>query len=140
MIDKWRNYALKSGKVQSSYQREYCCRKKCRKAGEAGDSHRNVESGKEQTKEEVGNHEVIREEIPPEAHQERQQGVQGPAKRRRKAESSDSKIQAGEEEVKGKEKEKMTAKEKKHEAKEIEACEKKEDRREAKKEAAKKKK
>jgi len=44
MKDKWSNYALKSGKVQSSYQREYCNRKKFRKAGEAGDSNSHVES------------------------------------------------------------------------------------------------
>ena len=138
MINKWRNYALKSGKVQSSYQREYCNRKKCRKERVSGSGDSHVESREVQTKEEVGNHEVVREENSVEAHQQGQQRVQEPAKRRSKAAQRDSEKQTGEEEVK--EKEKMTPKEKKHEAKEGKDYEKKEDRREAKKEASKKKK
>ncbi len=138
MKDKWRNYALKSGKVKSSYQREYCNRKKCRKAGEAGNSNIHVESWKVQpeVKEEVGSHESIREEKSAETYQQGQQGIQAAVERRPKASKRNLKIQAGEEEVK----EKMTPKEKKHEANESKAYEKKEDRKEAKKEAPKKKK
>lgn len=54
MLDKWRNYAIKNGKVKSCYQREYCNRKKFREAGETSDSNRNVESREVQTKEEIG--------------------------------------------------------------------------------------
>jgi len=34
MKNKWGNYAINSGKVQSCYQREYINRKKCRQAAE----------------------------------------------------------------------------------------------------------
>ncbi len=33
MINKWRNYALKDGKIKGSYIREYSNRKKIRKTG-----------------------------------------------------------------------------------------------------------
>lgn len=48
MKDKWRNYALKDGKVKDSYIREYCNRKKIRKAPEASDSHSVEQSRQEQ--------------------------------------------------------------------------------------------
>ncbi len=48
MKNKWRNYALKDGKVQSSYIREYCNRKKVRQAGEASHSDSHVQSRQEQ--------------------------------------------------------------------------------------------
>lgn len=50
MKNKWRNYALKDGKVKSSYIREYSNRKKIRKTGEASKSDCNVQSGQEQSK------------------------------------------------------------------------------------------
>lgn len=196
-MDKWRNYALKSGKIKKNYQRQYSNRNSVGLPKKASYCDRILESGQEQSeiekeimeamygqgqiriggafqssgtpsgeircgescgsssssgyqevrceengsngesrKEEVGNDETIREEVSLEAHQEGRQRVPRSNRGRRKAQETDSQIQAGEEEVK----EKMTPKEKKHEAKESKAYEKKEDRREAKKEAPKKKK
>lgn len=60
MKNKWSNYALKTGKVQSSYIREYCSRSPKRKAREAGSSHSIQQSREEQ--EEVKF--VYREAIP----------------------------------------------------------------------------
>lgn len=57
MKNKWSNYALKDGKVQSSYIREYSNRKKIRKTGEASNSDSNEQSWKEQTQEEVNQEE-----------------------------------------------------------------------------------
>ena len=61
MKNKWRNYALKDGKIQSSYIREYSNRKKVRKTREASNCDSNEQSGKEQ--EEI--EELIRPPIPP---------------------------------------------------------------------------
>jgi hypothetical protein len=51
MKNKWRNYALKDGKVQSSYIREYSSRSPKRKAHEASCRNSLLESRKEQEKE-----------------------------------------------------------------------------------------
>lgn len=48
MKNKWSKYALKEGKIQSSYIREYFNRKKVRKTAEASSSDINVASGQEQ--------------------------------------------------------------------------------------------
>lgn len=48
MKNKWSNYALKDGKIKSSYIREYCNRKKSRKAGKTSGSDCVQQSGKEQ--------------------------------------------------------------------------------------------
>jgi len=50
MKNKWRNYALKTGKIEASYIREYINRKKVRQAGEASNSNCHVEGRKEQEK------------------------------------------------------------------------------------------
>lgn len=52
MKNKWRNYALKDGKVKSSYIREYSNRKKVRKTRKASNCDSNEQSGKEHPKEE----------------------------------------------------------------------------------------
>lgn len=167
MKDKWRNYALKDGKVQSSYIREYSNRKKIRKTGEAGNCNSLQQSRQEQPKaeEEVKlvqsgpeyyrndvnpmilndawvinlrkTNEERREENPSKTYQEGQQGVSSSAQGRCEAEKRDLKIQTGEEKMK---KEKETMKHKKHEASESKAYEKKEDRKEVKKESKPKKK
>jgi len=54
MKNKWGNYAIKDGKVKSSYIREYCNRKKIRKARETSDCDSFLQSRKEQ-KEEIAN-------------------------------------------------------------------------------------
>jgi len=53
MKDKWRNYALKDGKVKSSYLREHCYRSPKRERCEASSRNRLLESRKEQIKEEI---------------------------------------------------------------------------------------
>lgn len=142
MKNKWRNYALKDGKVQSSYIREYSNRKKVRKAGEASNCNSNEQSRQEQSKaqeEEIEvNNESIRKENPLETYQEGRQGVSESNKRRCETQETNNQIKTGEEEMK--EKEKVTKKEKKHEAKETKAYEKKEDKKEASKESKSKKK
>lgn len=79
MKNKWSNYALKNGKVQSSYIREYCNRKKIRKTGEASNCYSNEQSRQEQSKaqeEEIEvNNESIRKENPLETYQEGRQRV-----------------------------------------------------------------
>ena len=54
MKNKWRNYALKDGKIQSSYIREYCNRKKVRKTREASCSNSLLESGQKSFQEPIG--------------------------------------------------------------------------------------
>ena len=137
MLNKWRNYTLKDGKVKSSYQREYCNRKKVRKTGEASSGNSHEQSRKIQTKEEVV-YESVREEKPLEAHQEGYEGIQKPDQGRCAAEETSPKVKAGEKKVKVKEKEKMTAKEKRHESRETKSQERLEDKREAKQERKKK--
>jgi hypothetical protein len=140
MKNKWRNYALKDGKVQSSYIREYSNRKKIRKAGEAssGNSHEQSRQEQPKTQEEIGvNNESIREEEPLETYQEGRQGVSQSNQGRCETQETNNQIQTGKEEMK--EKEKITKKEKKHEAKETKAYEKKEDKKEKMSEAGKKK-
>jgi len=162
MKNKWSKYALKDGKIQSSYIREYSNRKKIRKTREASNRDSLQQSGQEQPKaqEEVklvqrgpeyyrvdvnpiilndawvvnlrGNNEASREENPSETHQEGRPRVQGPDQRRCEAQETNPKIKSGEEKVK---KEKETMKHKKHEATESKTYEKKEDKKEAKKES-----
>lgn len=157
MKNKWSNYALKDGKVQSSYIREYSNRKKIRKAGEAGNCDSNVKSGKKQEEVEqfkIGlapmitndewvfrlrstenqhkdNNESIRKENTSETYKEGRQGISLSDQGRCEAEERYNEIQNGEEEMK-KEKESPKA-HKKHEAKESKAYEKKEDKKESKK-------
>lgn len=142
MKDKWGNYAIKSGKVKSCYQREYCNRSKKRKAAEASHCNSYVQSREIQpeTQKEIGTHEIFRKEKPSETHFEGQQGIQAAAERRSEAEKADYQIEGWEKEMKEREKEKMSVKEKKHEARETKKQEKLEDRKEAKKESAKRKK
>jgi hypothetical protein len=152
MKDKWRNYALKDGKVKESYIREYSNRSKSRKASEASRGNSTQQSRQEQ--EEVKlvfrdpcsykvaidpivlndawvvnlrkTDESSREEEPSETHQEGRQGVQSSDQRRCEAQETNSSKQ-GQKEMK-----KETMKERKHEAKETKAYEKKEDKMESK--------
>ncbi len=92
----------------------------------------------QEDKEEIGKYEDVREENFIETHQERRQRVSSTDQGRRKVKESDHETEAGEEEVK--EKEKMTPKEKKHEAKETKKHERMEDLKETKKKESPKKK
>jgi hypothetical protein len=134
MKNKWSHYALKDGKIQSSYIREYSNRKKVWKEREPSNCDSNEQGGKEQTKEEIGiTHESIGKEKPVETHQQGQQRIQEPVEGRSETEERNIKTNVGEEKMK----EKMNKKEKKHEAKESKILEKKEEKREAKKEKKK---
>lgn len=53
MKNKWSNYALKDGKVKTSYIREYSNRKKVWKTGETGYRNCFQQSGEKQAEEEV---------------------------------------------------------------------------------------
>ena len=53
MKNKWRNYALKDGKIQSSYLREYSSRSPKREARETSCRNRVLESGEKQDQEEI---------------------------------------------------------------------------------------
>lgn len=160
MKNKWRNYALKDGKVKESYIREYSNRSKSRKAAEASSSNSLQQSGQEQ--EEVNlvfreppyyktgvnpiilndawvvnlrkTDESSREEDPSETHQEGRQGIQSSDQGRCEAEETNPGNQRKEV------MKKQTAKERKHEARETKSYEKKEDKMEAKKESKDKKK
>ncbi len=135
MKNKWRNYAIKEGKVKSSYIREYCNRSKKRKAAETSDSNSVQQS--RQVEEEIRiQNENIRKEDVVEAYQQRQQGIQEPTERRPAAKEADINIKKRKEVVK----EKVTPKERKHEAKESKSFEKKEDKQEVSKEKKGKKK
>ncbi len=63
MKDKWRNYAIKDGKVSESYFREYINRKKVRKTSETSSCHSFTESRQEETKEIKDANGNVREEI-----------------------------------------------------------------------------
>ena len=134
MKHKWRNYALKTGKIQSSYIREYSNRKKIRKTREASDSDRILESWPKQAEEVINltgkeENESIREEDVGKTHQERRQGIQIADKGRCQIEENNTCKTQG----KKMKKEKESAKaHKKHEAKESKAYEKKEDKKEKK--------
>lgn len=81
MKNKWENYSLKDGKVQSSYVREYSSlspRKRLIKQKEL--------------------HESIRKEEPAETHQQGQQRIQKSAERRSEAEKGNHEIKTREEE------------------------------------------
>lgn len=155
MKDKWGNYAIKTGKVESSYKREYCNRKKVRKAPEASDcnSTKQNRKGKEEIETSIqlygkcvlltedviyigDQNEIVRKENPVETHQQGQQGVQVPAERRPGAEEEDLSKAKRKKVMK---KEKDTAKHKKHEASETKAYEKKEDKKEKLEKSVKKK-
>lgn len=168
MKNKWSNYAIKDGKVKSSYFREYCNRKKVGKAGKTSNCNSNEQSGQEQTQAQKkvesvyseptyyvknidpiilndswivtlrGIDEEIGEKNTVDSYQQGQQGIQATAERRSEVEERDSETFQREEKMK--EKDKMTIKEKKHEAKESKAYEKKEDKKESKKESKPKKK
>lgn len=110
MKNKWSNYALKDGKVKSSYIREYSNRKKVWKTREASNCNSNEQSGQEQAKEEVEliykptikeSNENIREENTIETHQEGRQGIQESNQGRCKTKKRNSKVKSGS----GKEKE-----------------------------------
>ncbi len=91
MKNKWENYAIKDGKIKSSYIREYCNRSPKRQAREASCGNRLLQGG-ESSEEEIiidaciTNDEWIsnvlrtqnesgRKENPSETHQEGRQGV-----------------------------------------------------------------
>lgn len=143
MKNKWSNYALKIGKVQNSYIREYSNRSPKREAREASRRDSILESWESQEEVNTGDkNESSREENVSQAHQEGRQGIQESDQRcersnQRRCEitETDQKIQVKEKHMK----EKVTPKERKHEAKEGKAFEKKEDKREAKKESKTKK-
>lgn len=137
MKNKWRNYALKGGKVKESYIREYCNRSKARKTSEASSSDSLCESRKNKEEVKGSNYESIREKDIAETHQQGQQRIQESAEGRPRAEEENTIKQTKGEKIMAKEK--MSPKEKKHEAKEGKRYEKLEDKREAKKEAKKKK-
>ena len=129
MKDKWRNYALKDGKIKQSYLRERQDGDKKWQTSKASSSNSIEQSRKEQ--QEIGiQNERIRKEEPSQTHQEGQQGIQGSTERRCSVEETNTKIKTREEKVK-----KESLKHKKHEASESKSFEKKEDRKEAKKEA-----
>jgi hypothetical protein len=65
MLNKWRNYALKDGKVKKSYIREYSNRSKKWKAAEAGSSN-SVQQSRLQQEEEVKL--IYREPTDPPSH------------------------------------------------------------------------
>jgi hypothetical protein len=160
MINKWRNYALKDGKVKESYIREYSNRSKSRKAAEASRCNSFQQSGKEQEevklvfrsppyyKEPVNTvilndawvvslretNESSRKEDPSETYKEGRQGIQESDQRRCETEETDT-LKQGEKRMK-----KQTVKERKHEARETKSYEKKEEKMEAKKESKSKKK
>ncbi|MFI0477767.1 MAG: hypothetical protein ACH349_01390 [Candidatus Rhabdochlamydia sp.] len=118
MKNKWSKYALKDGKVKSSYIREYSNRKKIRKTGEASNS--NEQSWEKQAQEEIKliykppmnilpdinsrilqdawvinlkeTNENIREENPIETHQEGRQRVQSSDQGRCEVEEGNTKI------------------------------------------------
>jgi len=168
MKNKWSNYALKDGKVQSSYIREYSSRSPKRQAREASCRNRLLQSGEKQPEAEkevelvyrepthyrvnvdpiilndawVVNlrkqDESSREEDVGEAHQQGRQGIQSSDQGRCEAEERSDEIKTREEEKM--KKEKITPKEKKHEARESKSYEKMEDKKEAKKEMKVKKK
>ena len=100
MKNKWSNYALKDGKIQSSYIREYCNRKKIRKAREASNCNSNEQSWEKQSKaKEKGEiNENIREENTSKAYKEGRQGIQESDQRRCEIEERNHEIQTREEE------------------------------------------
>jgi hypothetical protein len=142
---KWRNYALKSGKIEKSYLTKHRSGSKFGKASEASSGNSILESRHEQEKEKItllkseDKNEIIREENTSETYQEGRQGISFTDQGRHETKETNLKIKTGEEKMK-KVKEKMSAKEKLHESKESKAYEKKEDKREARKEAKGKKK
>lgn len=127
MKNKWRNYALKDGKVQSSYIREYCNRSPKRQASKASRRHSVLESRQEQSKKEIElvykkpdnfqlkahpsiltdswvinlrkDDESIGKENPPETHQEGRQGIQISDQGRCEAKEGNSEIKTPEKEV-----------------------------------------
>jgi hypothetical protein len=134
MKNKWRNYALKDGKIQSSYIREYCNRKKVRKTREASNCDSNEQSRKEQSKDEeevklvhrgpehyrIGVNPIIlndawvvnlrkqdessREEKPSETYKEGRQGIQVSDQGRCETEERSNEIKDRKEKVNGKSK------------------------------------
>jgi hypothetical protein len=144
MKDKWRNYALKDGKVKESYIREYSNRSKSRKAAEASRSNSLQQSWEEQEEVKLvfqdpayykvnpvilndawvvnlrNIDESSREEEHSKTHQEGRQGVQGSDQGRCEAQETNTGKQR-EEVMK-----KQSVKERKHEATETKAFEKKE--------------
>lgn len=132
MKNKWRNYALKDGKISESYLRQHKDRDGTWKAAETGYCDSYVKSRKKQEKIRIEN-ESIREKNFIETHQQGQQGIQVPVERRPTIEETNFIKQERKEIMK-----KATAKHKLHEAKESKAYEKKEDKREVKKEKKKK--
>jgi len=130
MKDKWRNYALKDGKIESCYKRERQNRDGTRKAAEASCGNSLKQSGQEQEEVKVSQSRKIdessREKEPSETHQEGRQGIQSSDQGRCEAEEANPGKQRKEV------MKKQTAKERKHEAKETKAYEKKEDKMESK--------